>query len=143
MKKLFALFLLFGLLSTASAQVVTTQSFPWGSQTNNLTASSTGTTGAITATLTGVAGKWTYLCGFVMTSGGTTPTVVVAPTITGTITGTMSFQYVYPSSGQGILGVAFPGCISSSAVATSIVVTLPASGGSGTTNAISAWGYTN
>lgn len=129
-------------LAPAQAQVVTTAPFPQGGQPNNLTASAVGTTGQITATLTGVAGKWTYICGFVLTSAGTTAATVVDATITGTVTATMNFQYAYVSSGQGILGVAFPGCISSSAINTSIVVTLPA-GGAGTTNGISIWGYTN
>lgn len=126
----------------AQAQLNTVWPPPQGSQPNNITASATGTTGQITATLTGAANRWTYICGFVLTSGGTSSATVVDATITGTITGTLNYQYVYVSSGQGILGVAFPGCISSSAVNTSIVVTLPA-GGAGTVNAISAWGYTN
>jgi len=106
-----------------------------------LTASATGTTGTITATLTGAASKWTYICGFVLTSASTTTAAVVDATVTGVPT-TMNFQYVYVSSGQGILGIAFPGCITSSAENTNIVVTLPA-GGAGSVNAISAWGYTN
>lgn len=128
-------------LLPASAQIVTTFPGPQGAQPANVTASATGTTGQITATLTGVANKWTYICGFVLTSAGTTAAAVVDATITGTISGTMNFQYAYVSSGQGLLGVAFPGCISSSAINTSIVVTLPA-GGAGSVNAISVWGYT-
>lgn len=128
-------------LAPAQAQIVTTFPGPQGGQPSNLTATATGTTAQITATLTGVASKWTYICGFVLTSGGTTAAIVVDATITGTVSGTLNFQYVYVSSGQGILGVAFPGCISSSAINTSIVVTLPA-GGAGTVNGITVWGYT-
>jgi hypothetical protein len=128
-------------IAPAQAQIVTTAPFPQGGQPNNLVASATGTTGSFTATLTGVAGKWTYLCGFVVTSAGTTSATLGNIAITGTLA-TMNYEYAFVSSGQGILGVAFPGCISSSAVNTSIVVTLPA-GGAGTVAAITAWGYTN
>lgn len=142
MKRISWLALLFALLFVpAQAQMVTTFPGPQGGQPNNITASATGTTGAISATLTGVAGKWTYICGFVLTSAGTTSATVVVANITGTISGAMNFQYAYVSSGQGLLGVAFPGCISSSAVNTSIVVNLPA-GGAGTANGVTAWGYT-
>jgi hypothetical protein len=54
----------------------------------------------------------------------------------------MNFVYTFVSSGQGILGVALPGCITSSALNQSITVNVPA-GGAGTTVAVSTWGYTN
>lgn len=137
-----ALLLTFGLASAALAQVVTTKDFPQGSQTNNKTASTDFTTGASSATLTAQSGKWTYLCGFTVTTGGTTAATSGKVTITGLISGTMSFTYVFVSSGQGIMGIAFPGCISSSAVNTAIVVNTPA-GGAGTVGSVNAWGYTN
>jgi len=141
--KRFALALALTLLaSAASAQVVTTKDFPQGSQTNNKTASTDFTTGASSATLTGATGKWTYLCGFTVTTGGTTAATTGKVTITGTVSNTLSFTYVFVSSGQGILGVAFPGCISSSATGTNIVVNTPA-GGAGTVGSVNAWGYTN
>ena len=126
----------------AAAQVVTTKPFPQGGQTNNLTASNNFTTGSATATLTGASGRWTYLCGFVVTSAGTSSATQGTVTVTGTISGTMNFTYAFVSTGQGILGIAFPGCISSSAVNTSIVVNVPAGGG-GTVGSVSSWGYTN
>lgn len=143
MQKLGAAILLYlGLVSAAPAQVVTVKPFPQGGQTNNLTASTTFTTGASSATLTGKSSAWTYLCGFTVTSAGTTSATSGTVTVTGTVTGTLNFTYVFVSSGQGILGIAFPGCISSSAVNTSIVVNTPA-GGAGTTGSVAAWGYTN
>ena len=143
MRKILAALLLFlGLASAALAQVVTTKQFPQGGQTNNLTASNTFTTAAATATLTGAANHWTYLCGFTVTTGGTTTAALGNITITGTVSGTMNFGYTFVSSGQGIIGIAFPGCISSSAVNTSIVVNVPA-GGAGTVGAVTSWGYTN
>ena len=143
MRKLSAALLIYlGLASAALAQVVTTKPFPEGGQTNNLTNSATFTTNTSSATLTGVAGRFTYICGFVVTSAGTTAATLGAITITGTVSGTMNFEYAFVSIGQGILGVAFPGCISSSAANTNIVVNTPA-GGAGTVGAVTAWGYTN
>jgi hypothetical protein len=73
MKKLCAaLLILFGLANAALAQVVTTKPFPEGGQTNNLTASSASPPVHHSATLTGAAGRRTYLCGFTVTSAGTT-----------------------------------------------------------------------
>ena len=106
---------------------------------NTVTKSTTATTGAFSVTIPGISGSTTNLCGFVITSGGTTSAAVVTATITGTVTGTMNFAYVFPSSGQGVLGVAFPQCIAASATNTSIVVSVPA-GGAGTVAALSAWG---
>jgi hypothetical protein len=142
-KALAALILLLGLASAALAQVALTKPIPEGPNVFNATASATFTTGTATATLTGASGKFTYICGFVVTSAGTTTATLGDITITGTITGTLNFEYAFVSSGQGILGIAFgPGCIQSSAKNTSIVVNVPA-GGAGTAGAVTAWGYTN
>jgi hypothetical protein len=141
MRKL-AILLLLLLVGPAVAQVPVTWPAPQGAQVSPITASATGTTGAITATLTGVAGRTTYICGFVVTSGGTTGALAVNLTVTGTIGGTLNFTYIFVSSGQGLLGVALPGCIASSGQNTNIVVNVPA-GGAGTTVAATAWGYTN
>ncbi len=137
-----ALLILLGLASAALAQMVTAFPPPQGAQPSNLTASSTGTTGAITATLTGGSNRFTYICGFVVTSAGTTAAIVGNITVTGTISGTLNFTYAFVSSGQGILGIALPGCISSANTNQNIVVNVPA-GGAGTTVAATAWGYTN
>ena len=106
----------------------------------NITASATATTGSFSASLPAVAGRTNYLCGFVITSGGTTAAAIVNATATGTVSGTMNFAYVFPSSGQGVLGVAFPQCIVASGANTAITVNVPA-GGTGTTAALSVWGY--
>ena len=137
-----ALLLLLGLASAALAQVVTVKPFPQGGQTNNLTASNTFTTGTANATLTGGSGRFTYICGFVVTTAGTTAATSGTVTVTGTVSGTMNYTYVFVSAGQGILGIAFPGCITSSTTNTSIVVNVPA-GGAGTLGSVTAWGYTN
>lgn len=131
-------------VASAVAQVAIVKEFPQGQGvTSNLTASNTFTTGTSSATLTGASGKSTYLCGFVVTSAGTSSATVGNITVTGTIGGTMNFEYAFVSSGQGILGVAFgPGCIQSAATNTNIVVNTPA-GGTGTAGAVTAWGFTN
>lgn len=131
------------LIGAALSQVVTQAPFPQGAQPNNLVASNTWTTSAQSTTLTGVSGKFTYLCGFVVTSTGTTPVTLGDITITGTVTTSMNYEYLYPNATQGILGIAFPGCITSSNKGTSIVINVPASGGSGTVGATTMWGYTN
>lgn len=112
--------------------------YPAGAQP--VTASATGTTAAVAATLAASPVRTTYICGFVMTSGGTTAAAVGNATVAGTIGGTLNFTYVDVSTGQGLLGVAFPQCIPGSALNTAIVVTMPA-GGAGTVAAVSAWGY--
>ena len=106
----------------------------------NITKSTTATTGNFNVSLPAVSGVTNYLCGFIITSGGTSSALVVNATASGTITGTMNFSYVFPSTGQGVLGVAFPQCIAASAQNTAITVTVPG-GGAGTTAALSAWGY--
>ncbi len=144
MRKLYiALLLYWGLVGAVLAQVALTTNIPPGSNTSNLTGSATFTTGASSATLTGASNKWTYICGFVVTSAGTTTAATGTITVTGTISGTMNFQYVFVSSGQGVLGIAFgPGCIQSANQNSNIVVNTPA-GGAGTAGAVTAWGYTN
>src|SRR5437899_4610220 len=98
----------------AQAQVPVVWPAPQGAQVNPLSASASGTTGAISATLPGATGKLTYVCGFVVTSSGTTPVVTGNVTITGT-SPILNFIYNFVNSGQGLLGVALPGCIVSSA----------------------------
>ena len=144
-----ALIALFALLFATPALA---QQAPWwggsatgtGYPTNStpITASTTGTTAAIVATLPGVANKTTFICGFAMTSAGTTTAAAGTGTVAGTIGGTMSFAFEdpAPSAGQGRLIVLFNACIPASAMNTAIVVTQPA-GGTATVAAVTAWGY--
>lgn len=106
----------------------------------SVSASTTATTLSFSASLPATPNKTNILCGFVITSGGTTTAAVVNGTITGAASGTMNFAYVFPSTGQGLLGVALPQCIQASAPNTAITVSVPA-GGAGTTAALSMWGY--
>lgn len=96
------------------------------------------------ATLAGVAGKTTFLCGFTMTSAGSTGAAVVSPTVAGTISGTLTYTYTSIAGAtlaNPTLHNAFNPCLPASAVNTAIVVTLP-SLGAGNTNATTvAWGF--
>jgi len=142
MRKLWLALALWLLAAPALAQVVTVAPFPQGAQVAVVTSSNTGTTGAISAGITGAATKWTYVCGFTVTSAGTTTATSGTVTLSGTTGGNMSFIYVFPSSGQGVLGIAFPGCIASAATGMTISVNVPA-GGTGTTVGTNLWGYRN
>ena len=127
-----------GLMGQAQVNVYNQAGYPPG--TTPKTASATGTTGALTATLTSAANRTVFICGFVITSGGTSAAIVTDTTVDGTIGGSLHFAYVDVSSGQGLLGVAFPQCIPASAQNTNIVVNVPA-GSTGTVASVSAWGY--
>jgi hypothetical protein len=70
-------------------------------------------------------------------------TATAATAGNGTITGigtTMNFAFVIPSSGQGLLGVAFPTCIPATSPNTAIIVTQPAGGAGVAVASVSAWG---
>jgi len=96
------------------------------------------------AALAGVSAKTTYITGFEVTGSGSTAGAVVVVTVTGTVTGTLSYIYV------GTIGallantpliVAFPKEIPASAVNTAIAVTVPALGTGNTNSAVVAHGY--
>lgn len=107
-----------------------------------VTSSNTGSTAAVTATLPGVAGKFTYICGFYATGNTTTTANVTAVTVAGTVSGSMVFNIAHPVSPA--LGTASPSnfspCISSSAVNTAITVT-SAADAAGVSISVAAWGY--
>jgi hypothetical protein len=90
------------------------------------TASASGTTGAVTATLAAVAGKTTWLCSLdVSAIGGT---AAVGPvTVSGLIGG--SFTYQLASSAAGVtLSRTFSPCIAASAADTAISAATTADG---------------
>jgi hypothetical protein len=109
-------------------------------------ASSSGTqaAAAATATLAATVGHKTFICGFVMTSTGSTAAAVVAPTVTGTFGGTQTYAY---ASVAGVtlanqsLVVAYTPCLAASAAGVNIVVTLPSLGAGSTNATTNAWGY--
>ena len=113
--------------------------YPTGAQP--ATASTTGTTAAITATLPGRAGMTAYLCGFAVRSTATAA-VTGNVQVTGTIVGTMNFtHWTGPvATAIGITEQNFDPCIPASAIATNIVIITPAPGNAGVISA-TVWGY--
>lgn len=140
-------FVLAALLLTTQAAA---QQAPWygGASTGTaypnfstpVVASASGTTIAPTATLPGVAGKTTFMCGFAATSYGTNNTNGFVQ-INGIIGGnTMYFAYVIPATGQGQLVVPFRPCLPANAANTAITIQIPAAGAGGSST-VNAWGY--
>jgi hypothetical protein len=148
MKRLFPAFLLIAVLfglSPAHAQrvcpdpSVTAPCVP-------VTASATGSTAAITATLPAVAGKTTYICGLTFTgTNATAANTATSVTVTGTITGTLNFGFPTLAAAATVpnappLIVPFTPCIAASAINTPIVVNGPALGAGATLVTVTAWG---
>jgi hypothetical protein len=112
-----------------------------------VTASATGTTGAITATLPAVSGKTTYICGFqYMGTNATAANPATNVTITGTISGTLNFGYPTLAAAATVantppVGEVFTPCIQAAAINTAIVVNGPVLGAGATLATVSAWGF--
>lgn len=106
-----------------------------------VTASATGTTGAVVGTLASGASVTTYICGFSITTSATAATVV-APVVGGTITDDLTFSQYVPANTAGVseLRETFSKCVPASAANTAITVTSGAAGAGGVT-AVNAWGY--
>lgn len=98
--------------------------FPGGSTA--IQGNGSGSTGAVTGTLAGAAGKTTYLCDFdVSAIGGTAP---VGPiTITGLLGGTKTYQGSASAAGATI-SKSFAPCIPASGTNIAIVITTTANG---------------
>jgi hypothetical protein len=112
------------------------------------------TTAAATcsATLTGAAGRMTYIEGFDLTGGGATAASIINGTVTGT-TNTLNFSasiqagvtapaFGTTASGPSIYSVRFPTPIPSSATNTNIVVSFPSFGSGNTVATITVYGFT-
>lgn len=101
----------------------------------------TGSTGAVTGTLTGAAGVTTYLCGFdVSAIGGT---AAVGPITATPLAGSspLSLTYQFSSSAAGsTLNRGYSPCIPAPAVNTSITVTTTADGTASAVD-VNVWGY--
>jgi hypothetical protein len=97
-----------------------------------------------TATLAAALGKVTYICGFSITSAGSTAAAVVSPTIANIVTGTMTFTYatvVGVTLANAPLVIAFNPCISGSTPNTAVAVSMPSLGAGNTNTTVSAWGF--
>jgi hypothetical protein len=143
--------LLVGTAGAPATDVVTVQ-FPlasgaagYPSASTPVTASSGNVAAAVaTATLAAAVGKTTYICGFSITSSGSTAAVVVSPTVTNVITGTMTHTYASVAGAtlaNQALVIPFSPCIPASATNTTIPVSLPSLGAGNTNTTVNAWGY--
>lgn len=126
--------------SAARAQPLPGQ---WTNQTFAVTATGAGTTAATTATLPGVAGKTTFICGFSITATATAALASTATVATVGSNSTLTFgQAVGASPAVASTLENFSPCVPASTVGGSITVTSAAAGTAGVTN-VSAWGYQN
>lgn len=113
---------------------------------STIVASSSGNVAAATATATlaGVAGKTTYLSGYLITNGGATVGAIVNGTITGLLGGTQTFNVTAATGitlGNTPISVSLNPPLPASAANTPIVVSVPSLGAGNTNSAVSAWGY--
>jgi hypothetical protein len=119
---------LLGFFSPAKAQMACPNPFVAGQPCTPITASATGSTGAITATLPAVAGMTTYICGFYFTgTNATAANTATTVTITGTIGGTMNFGFPTLAAAATVpntlpLDEEFIPCIAASAFNSAIAV---------------------
>jgi len=96
------------------------------------------------ATMAAVAAKTNYATGFQITAAGATTALPVLATITGLITGTLTYVFVAPAGvlvAATPLIVAFPTPIPASAVNVAIVLTLPSLGSGNTHAAVVLHGF--
>lgn len=96
------------------------------------------------ATLAGVSAKTTYLAGFDVSGSGATLGSAVTVTVTGVITGTLSYTYAVVAGvllGNPSLVVPLPHPVPASATNTAIVVSCPALGAGNTNATVNAYGY--
>lgn len=103
-----------------------------------ITGNSTGTTGAVTGTLAGVANKTTYICGFnVSAIGGT---AAVGPITIANLVGSSMVYQLASSAGGSTLAVTFTPCIPANATNTAITIATTADG-SATAVDVNSWGF--
>lgn len=132
---------------SAQAQIACPNPFVAGAVCTPVTATATGTTAAVVATLPAVAGKTTYLCGFYYTgTNATAANAATSVTVTGVIGGTMTFGFPTLAAAATTpntipVDEEFQPCVSASAINTAIVVNGPALGTGATQATVTAWGY--
>jgi hypothetical protein len=97
-----------------------------------------------TATLAGAAGKTTYITGFTVSGAGATAGLPVSVTVTGIVTGTLTYTYAAATGAlvaNTPLIIQFPMPIPASAPNTAIVVSCPTLGAGATNNTVNAYGF--
>jgi hypothetical protein len=120
------------------------QSPPQGSGIQITASSGNVAAGVATATLAAAVGKVDYICGFSITSAGSTAAAVVSPTVTSVITSTMTFTYTTVAGAtlaNAPLVVPFNPCISAATPNTTIPVSVPSLGAGNTNTTVNAWGF--
>ena len=105
----------------------------------------TGATASTLVTLTGVAGQYTYLCGWnAFTNGGTAQDVSI--TVNGTAPGTaLTYLFSVPAfaaTNAAKISDTYQPCIRSQSTGGSISVVMPAQGTGNTEVTMAVWGYT-
>lgn len=104
-----------------------------------ITAAATGTTSAVTATLTGLPGRTTWICGIDVSAIGGTATI--GPVTISNLIGNITFTYQIASTAAGnTLSRTFQPCIPAKATNTSIAVATTADG-TATAVDVNAWGF--
>lgn len=111
-----------------------------------ITASASGTTAAVVATIPALANKTAVICGFYYAGSNATAAQAGSVTVTGTVGGTMSFGYPTIAAGaavpnSGPVDEAFMPCVPATSVAVAIVVSGPALGAGATVATTTAWGF--
>jgi hypothetical protein len=138
-----AALLLIALLIASDAPAQTPSVHPNVPLTGIVASSGNVAAGTATSTLPAAQGRFTYLCGFSITSSGSTAALVVQPTVTGLNGGTLTYTYASVAGAtlaNAPLVVTFPTCMPSSAPNTAIVVTVPSLGAGNTSTTVNAWG---
>jgi hypothetical protein len=96
------------------------------------------------ATLTGTAGKTTYICGFQVNGLGLTTGATVNVAVASLLGGnTLNFAYIFPTGATVAttpIQATFQPCLPANAVGSSLTVTVPGGAGNTSTN-IGAWGF--
>ena len=122
--------------SAAPFPVTPTSGFP--ASTTPISASATGTTGAVVGSLAGTSGKKTYICGFAVTAVG--GTAAVGPiTVANTVTGSLTY-YLNSTAAGNSLSQTYTPCIPATATNTAITVTTTADGTASNVG-VNIWGY--
>lgn len=106
---------------------------------------SSGNVAAGTAAATIAAnGQQNYLCGFSITSAGSTGATIVSATVTGLTGGTQTYTYATVAGvtlGNQPLVVTFQACLAATGPNVAITVSLPSLGAGNTNATVNAWGY--
>jgi hypothetical protein len=125
------------LIVTAPAQQEPPGATPVSSSSGNVA------NATATATLTGTAGRWTYVCGVSFTPGFATAGAAVTATITNTPGGTLTFTVSTTpnTAGPPPIVIPFTPCLQANSTGNNIVVSMPALGAGNTNASVSAWGF--